>query len=1554
MVCKWEMSAMICRKNVLTIVAVAMFVLSAPANAELINVNIDVTARTQSKLDGPIFGNGGNDVGTTWNQILDGPGDTGGSISGTNLKNSTGAATTVGFTSDALKINQWNAPDFTILTGAIFQWTPTNDYTLTISGLASSEEYDVYLTSFHPNENGSRVLISTSNTTSTSSPQIADNGGGGGNDSTWALGTNFVVFEDVEPDGNDKIIFTIDSDWTQDNSKRAYLNGFQIATAGTALTPPGPARNPNPADDAVGLSSNTDLSWTAGVASASSNVYFGTDPTPDSGEFKRSQTGTTYDPGTLAQDTYYWRIDSVNNDGTTIGAVWSFSVGPPGKALAPGPWDTAEGIDLNANLSWIKGEAAASSDVYFGTDPTPDSSEFKDNRAGTTYNLPTLSAGTTYYWRIDQINGQGTTTGDVWSFTTMPSPVAGRNTFLVPVPATGASWKDLAFLAAVPASVKINTGGPSVIALDGSEPDHVTEYLRLYNPANTYEINPASSLDAVSCSLAQTHWTTTTSVVLCDEGDYGGALAASALAGRMEVPLLFFDSSTGLSSSALDVIDDDLQCSTALTVNGNSTVTTQLSGISVSQTSLADDKAIITWMENNGYPVEYLAVCNTNDRTMSDYAPKGSLSAALLAAGRNGAVAALNYNTEWNTPFLRSSTTTSKPSGLPSNTEPPRKYHDSQDLDYDLGSLTLNGETYDWVVVRMTNGDRLDAAFIDFNDDGDYGDSGEYCPRSSEITINGKRYTFGVNSNLPHPYAYGELRFTYPSDDELKENLQSYHDQIGHYPKYMAIVGVLQVLPAAHTLSYDRGWCDYVMNDNYFADVDSDPLYDIATGRIVGEDVTCVTLNASRSLTYDDLQYRPASNHVFHQCTEEFEDSLYRHMHQLENCGFIVDEWSEMADYDYKMYGIFSQEEHGWPFGIARAEFLANSPWTVCLVEGTGCNMTSLDKYDAVRDWDDTNAIVLAREGAICFHAWVRGTGSGKAVSRGAFFKAVLEGASMGEAHLYSLNIMAAKHENSIRSYDLTANIIYGDPAVTLYRPASPTYEPANVTVNGNTLTVNAPEIYWVDYINSKAKYVYSAPGLAGFISEPQDGTFFATYTTPLQVTNMTQEGGVPSPLGWIGMRESQDYVIDEHWDNTRTIYWRVRFEQFNESTGNFTRTINQIDYTLTTIGGETDPPVPNPMTFAKAPTATGSNTITMTASTATDVSGVEYFFKCIAGPGHDSGWTTNPVYNDTGLIGNTQYTYTVTARDTSSNLNETDPSDPASATTYLSASNIFSVNFYTYGKGGGDYWDQEAWRETVRLEPDVSAGVGDWNTIGWLNYLVPWAPTGPQDPVTLASTQGATATFTLNNARNGGPYYWTEVRTTLIGDGNGNMMDGHANGTEDPYDGTEIFDMAVSDIPFGVYDVIIYIGSQPGQFGDGTGKIVFNGVEQDFTLPSGIFDGTFTEIVNNTTPGNYIVFEGVTGSSFTVQVIGNGFNHIGPCGFQFGTNGLPGDLDMNGYVNLVDYAGFAARWRDTDCDPGNSFCGGADINRIDDVDMNDLFLLADNWLGGVRPLKDN
>ena len=90
-------------------------------------------------------------------------------------------------------------------------------------------------------------------------------------------------------------------------------------------------------------------------------------------------------------------------------------------------------------------------------------------------------------------------------------------------------------------------------------------------------------------------------------------------------------------------------------------------------------------------------------------------------------------------------------------------------------------------------------------------------------------------------------------------------------------------------------------------------------------------------------------------------------------------------------------------------------------------------------------------------------------------------------------------------------------------------------------------------------------------------------------------------------------------------------------------------------------PPTPDPATFNKLPYPLSKTSIEMTAAAVSDISGVEYSFNCISGPGHDSGWQDDTTYVDTGLAAGYEYTYTVTARDKSVNQNTTGASAPAS-----------------------------------------------------------------------------------------------------------------------------------------------------------------------------------------------------------------------------------------------------------------------------------------------------
>ncbi|MFB0554042.1 MAG: PA14 domain-containing protein [Phycisphaerae bacterium] len=103
-----------------------------------------------------------------------------------------------------------------------------------------------------------------------------------------------------------------------------------------ALSLPVKASSPNPSNRAVGVSQTLILSWGAGEAAASHEVYFGTDADAvknadtSSPEYKGSRNlgSESYDPGKLEWGaTFYWRVDEIEGDGTIQrGNVWSFTV----------------------------------------------------------------------------------------------------------------------------------------------------------------------------------------------------------------------------------------------------------------------------------------------------------------------------------------------------------------------------------------------------------------------------------------------------------------------------------------------------------------------------------------------------------------------------------------------------------------------------------------------------------------------------------------------------------------------------------------------------------------------------------------------------------------------------------------------------------------------------------------------------------------------------------------------------------------------------------------------------------------------------------------------------------------------------------------------------------------------------------------------------------------------------------------------------------------------------------------------------------------------------
>jgi hypothetical protein len=184
------------------------------------------------------------------------------------------------------------------------------------------------------------------------------------------------------------------------------------------------------------------------VADGEEHFYINGDPAGVAG------TGAVVQPGGTATLTI-GKTDEANFFQGMIDDVYIFDVAltdaevkalyngnPPRwpKAVNPTPANGAKGVPM-ALLKWESGDSAQFHNLYLGTTPDLGPGNLVPPRLNTpmafamTANVP----GTTYYWRVDEVEADGKTvwTGDVWSFTLAPL------TAYSPVPADGALYQSV-------------------------------------------------------------------------------------------------------------------------------------------------------------------------------------------------------------------------------------------------------------------------------------------------------------------------------------------------------------------------------------------------------------------------------------------------------------------------------------------------------------------------------------------------------------------------------------------------------------------------------------------------------------------------------------------------------------------------------------------------------------------------------------------------------------------------------------------------------------------------------------------------------------------------------------------------------------------------------------------------------------------------------------------------------------------------------------------------------------------------------------------------------
>ena len=207
---------------------------------------------------------------------------------------------------------------------------------------------------------------------------------------------------------------------------RIYSHALTAEEVEAICPPSRAAKAPNPADGATGIQMPL-FRWAAGYKSSLHEVYLGTTPDLGAADLAGPRSPMTmlyYAPGLKAGTTYYWRVDEIEADGTTVnkGNVWSFTTQAL-TAYLPSPADQDADVGPAPALTWQAGQAATKHHLFFSDNQDAVTQGAAGADKGllteTTFAAGPLESVTTYYWRVDETVADGSIkTGPVWSFTT--------------------------------------------------------------------------------------------------------------------------------------------------------------------------------------------------------------------------------------------------------------------------------------------------------------------------------------------------------------------------------------------------------------------------------------------------------------------------------------------------------------------------------------------------------------------------------------------------------------------------------------------------------------------------------------------------------------------------------------------------------------------------------------------------------------------------------------------------------------------------------------------------------------------------------------------------------------------------------------------------------------------------------------------------------------------------------------------------------------------------------------------------------------------------------
>ncbi|NUM71530.1 MAG: fibronectin type III domain-containing protein, partial [Ignavibacteriaceae bacterium] len=204
----------------------------------------------------------------------------------------------------------------------------------------------------------------------------------------------------------------------------------------------------SPANGAVNQPLALNLIWNKSAGAATYRIQVSTVNTFATTIINDSTVTDSLKPvtGLLNNTTYYWRVNAKNAGGTsTYSTVYSFTTQPavPTAPVLASPSNGAVNQPTALNLVWNKSAGAVTYRVQLSTVNTFATTIINDSTLTDSVKAVSgLQLNTTYYWRVNAKNANGTGSySTVYSFTTLPAVPAAP---VLASPANGASGQPLA------------------------------------------------------------------------------------------------------------------------------------------------------------------------------------------------------------------------------------------------------------------------------------------------------------------------------------------------------------------------------------------------------------------------------------------------------------------------------------------------------------------------------------------------------------------------------------------------------------------------------------------------------------------------------------------------------------------------------------------------------------------------------------------------------------------------------------------------------------------------------------------------------------------------------------------------------------------------------------------------------------------------------------------------------------------------------------------------------------------------------------------------------